>query len=186
MVNCADMVKPLPDKLVCRISSKHSCHPSPFPFLCSWIVNLHEITLHVCHCLSLFYSYQLPISLVFSFTYKKSQWPVAQGWASLEQRGTTPGPPEAARAQRSAGHRGGLGHRGRSMSGRATLQEIGVWVQTKRHVFWRIERTTEWTRERLWVSKTCLLLSSHCLRSLLQVLGRWQVYLRYNIYFKIF
>ena len=48
------MVKPQPDKLVCRmfdndflgpslISSKRNCHPSPFPFLYSWKVNLHEI-----------------------------------------------------------------------------------------------------------------------------------------------
>ena len=48
-------------------------------------------------------------------TFKK--FSVAQGWASVEQRGANLGPPEAARAQRSAGHRGGLGHRGRSMSG---------------------------------------------------------------------
>ena len=146
-----------------------------------------EFTWNYLACLSLFILILLvstPHFSCFFFYIKKIS--VAQGWASLEQRGSNPEAPEAARAQRSAGHRGGLGHRGRSMSGRATLQEIGVWVQTKRHVFWRIERTTEWTRERLWVSKTCLLLSSHCLRSLLQVLGRWQVYLRYNIYFKIF
>ena len=47
---------------------------------------------------------------------------VAQGWASVEQRGSNPEAPEAARAQWSAGHHRGLGHRGRSMSGQAMLQ----------------------------------------------------------------
>ena len=46
----------------------------------------------------------------FSFFFYVQKISVAQGWASLEQRGSNPEAPEAARAQRSAGHRGGLGH----------------------------------------------------------------------------
>ena len=72
------------------------------------------------------YPYFTRINSPFLLFFLLQKISVAQGWASLEQRGTTPRPPEAARAQRSAGHRGGLGHRGGSMSGRATLQEIGV------------------------------------------------------------
>ena len=69
---------------------------------------------------------------------------MAQGWASVEQRGAYPGPPEAARAQRPAGHRGGLGHRGRSMSGHPGYAAgDGGLSPTERRVFRKMERTTE-------------------------------------------
>ena len=81
------------------------------------------------------YPYFTRINSPFLLFFLLQKISVAQGWASVEQRGSNPEAPEAARAQRSAGHRRGLGHRGRSMSGPATLQWRWGFESKRKGVF---------------------------------------------------
>ena len=100
-----------------------------------------EFTWNYLACLSLFILILLVSTPHFScFFFYVQKFSVAQGWASVEQRGSNPGAPEAARAQWSAGHRRGLGHRGRSMSGQAMLQWRWGFESKRKGMFsWRIK-----------------------------------------------
>ena len=112
----------------------------PIPIPISLQLN-SEFTWNYVACLSLFILILLVSTPHFScFFFYVQKFSVAQGWASVEQRGSNPEAPEAARAQWSAGHRRGLGHRGRSMSGQAMLQWRWGFESKRKGMFsWRIK-----------------------------------------------